>query len=133
MSTFKYFGRRVGICLDNSNHENPSTSCSAWCSNKNHAAVVFYCHVYSHQYVEYLKVDLKGSKAINPKQEKILSNTSCPGWELNPRPFSPKSSTLAYEPSHRYQTRPVQTGFKIAVRTGIQPQITVLYLVYIVF
>ena len=41
------------------------------------AAAVIYCHMYSHQYVEYLEVDLMGSKATNRKQEKIIFNFSC--------------------------------------------------------
>ena len=44
---------------------------TAWCSNDNHAAMVIYCHMHLYQYVEYLEVDLTGSKAINQKEEKI--------------------------------------------------------------
>ena len=30
---------------------------TAWCSNESHAAMRIYCHVYLHQYIEYLEVD----------------------------------------------------------------------------
>ena len=70
-----HLSRRVGTSCNISNHLNSSTSCSfnccwtacAWYSNENHAAMVIYCHIYSHQNVEYFEVDLIGSKPANQK------------------------------------------------------------------
>ena len=71
-------------------------------SNEYAVAVVVYCLMYLHQYVEYLEVDLIGSKATNQKQEKIFIYFSCLGQGLIPGLFSPESSALPSEPSHLY-------------------------------
>ena len=71
---------------------------STSCSNENDAAVVIYCHVHLHQFVEYFVIDLIGSKATNQKQEKIVFSFLCLGLGLNPGPFSPES--IAYHLSH---------------------------------
>ena len=42
------------------------------CLSENVVAMKMYCHAYSHQYVEYLEVDLKGPEAINQKQDKTF-------------------------------------------------------------
>ena len=97
-SMSKYFSKGVGSSLDNLNHANSSNFLffnlcwTAWCSKKNHAAVVFYCHMYFHQYVKYLEVYIIGSKAIHGKQEKIFL---FPWPEIKPRTFQCWVSCLA--------------------------------------
>ena len=44
-------------------------------------------YVYLQQLSKYLEVNLIGSKATNPKQEKIFFTFSCLGLCLNPRPL----------------------------------------------
>ena len=62
--------------------------------------MVIHCHLHSHQYVQYLELDLIGSKATNRKQEKILFNCYFLSRGLNPGPFSPESSVLPFELSN---------------------------------
>ena len=51
---------------------NASSNQSGPYSNENDVAKVIYCHVYSHQFVNYLEVDLRVSKATRPNKRKLI-------------------------------------------------------------